>query len=58
MSATSVAIVGMGRIGRDLLRILYRDDTIRIGAIDEIADPQGVEYLIRFDTILGPFPDE
>ena len=48
----------MGRIGRDLLRILYRDDEIRITAIDEIADPQAVEYLIRFDTILGPFPEE
>jgi glyceraldehyde 3-phosphate dehydrogenase len=48
----------MGRIGRDLLRILYRNDEIRIAAIDEIADPTAVEYLIRFDTILGPFPDE
>ncbi len=48
----------MGRIGRDLLRILYRDEAIRIAAIDEIADPTGIEYLIRFDTILGPFPDE
>lgn len=58
MSATRVALVGMGRIGRDLLRILYRDDSIHIAAIDEIADHTAVEYLIRFDTILGPFPDE
>ena len=58
MSAVRVALVGMGRIGRDLLRILYRDEEIEIAAIDEIADPAGVEYLIRFDTILGPFPDE
>jgi glyceraldehyde 3-phosphate dehydrogenase len=48
----------MGRIGRDLLRILYKSDDIRIVAIDETADHAGVEYLIRFDTILGPFPDE
>ncbi len=53
-----VGLVGMGRIGRDLLRILYRSDDIRIAAIDEIADPAAVEYLIRFDTILGPFPEE
>lgn len=58
MSEVGVALVGMGRIGRDLLRILYRDEEIRIAAIDEIADPVGVEYLIRFDTILGPFPEE
>jgi glyceraldehyde 3-phosphate dehydrogenase len=48
----------MGRIGRDLLRILYDADEIEIAAIDETADPAAVEYLIRFDTILGPFPDE
>ncbi len=58
MSQLRIALVGMGRIGRDLLRILYRDEEIRIAAVDEIADPTAVEYLIRFDTILGPFPDE
>lgn len=58
MSRVRVALVGLGRIGRNLLRILYRDEEIRIAAIDEIADPAAVEYLTRFDTILGPFPDE
>lgn len=58
MTEARVGIVGMGRIGRDLLRILYKSDDIRIVAIDETADHVGVEYLIRFDTILGPFPDE
>ena len=58
MNPINVGLVGMGRIGRDLLRILYRSDEIRIAAIDELADPEGVEYLIRFDTILGPFPEE
>ncbi len=58
MSELRIALIGMGRIGRDLLRILYRDERIRIAAIDEIADSTAVEYLIRFDTILGPFPDE
>lgn len=58
MSAIRVGLVGMGRIGRDLLRILYDSEEIQIAAIDETADPAGVEYLIRFDTILGPFPEE
>ncbi len=58
MTPVRVALVGLGRIGRNLLRILYRDEEIRIAAIDEIADPEGVEYLTRFDTILGPFPEE
>lgn len=58
MDPTRVALMGVGRIGRNLLRILYKSEEVQIAAIDEIADPIGVEYLIRFDTILGPFPDE
>ncbi len=50
--------MGIGRIGRNLFRILYKNEDIEIVAIDEIADHATIEYLIRFDTILGPFPDE
>jgi glyceraldehyde 3-phosphate dehydrogenase len=50
--------MGVGRIGRNLFRILYDSDEIEIAAIDEPADREAVEYLMRFDTILGPFPDE
>jgi glyceraldehyde 3-phosphate dehydrogenase len=50
--------MGVGRIGRNLFRILYDSDEIEIAAIDEPADHAAVEYLMRFDTILGPFPDE
>ncbi len=58
MAPVKVGLMGIGRIGRDVFRILYDDPEIRIVAIDEIADHRAVEYLIRFDTILGPFPDE
>jgi glyceraldehyde 3-phosphate dehydrogenase len=50
--------MGVGRIGRNLFRILYGSDEIEVAAIDEPADHEAVEYLMRFDTILGPFPDE
>jgi glyceraldehyde 3-phosphate dehydrogenase len=58
MAPIRVGLMGMGRVGRNLLRILYRDPDIQIMAIDEIADHSTIEYLIRFDTILGRFPDE
>ena len=45
--------MGFGRIGRNLFRILYKRDDIRIGAITDLADPAGLEYLLRFDTVLG-----
>jgi glyceraldehyde 3-phosphate dehydrogenase len=49
--------MGFGRIGRNLFRILYRRDDIHIAAISDIADHKSLEYLLRFDTILGRFPD-
>ena len=58
MAPIRVGLMGIGRVGRNLFRILYKDSDIRIVAIDEIADHSTIEYLIRFDTILGPFPDE
>ncbi len=58
MSSTRVALVGFGRIGRSLFRILYRSERVRVAAISDPADPKALEYLLRFDTILGRFPDE
>ncbi len=58
MSTTRVGLMGIGRIGRNLFRLLHQDRSIEIVAIDEIADHSTIEYLIRFDSILGPFPDE
>jgi glyceraldehyde 3-phosphate dehydrogenase len=55
---TSVGIFGFGRIGRNLFRLLYDRDDIRIGAISDLADPAGLVYLLRFDTLLGRFSEE
>lgn len=55
---TRVGLVGLGRIGRNIFRILYKREDIRVAAISEISDPKGLEYLLRFDTVLGRFPDE
>jgi glyceraldehyde 3-phosphate dehydrogenase len=50
--------MGFGRIGRNLFRILYNRNDIRLAAISDVADHTSLEYLLRFDTILGRFPDE
>jgi len=57
METTRVGLMGFGRIGRNLFRILYQRDDVRLAAISDIADHKALEYLLRFDTILGPFPD-
>lgn len=58
MKPIRVALMGFGRIGRNLFRILYDRDDIRIAAISDIADHKSLEYLLRYDTILGRFPEE
>jgi glyceraldehyde 3-phosphate dehydrogenase len=55
---TTIGLMGFGRIGRNLFRILYQSEDIKLAAISDIADHKALEYLLRFDTILGPFPDE
>jgi glyceraldehyde 3-phosphate dehydrogenase len=56
--ATTIGLMGFGRIGRNLFRILYQSEDLKLAAISDIADHKALEYLLRFDTILGPFPDE
>ncbi len=53
----SVGLFGFGRIGRNLFRILYPREDVRIAAIADPADPEALAYLLRFDTVLGRFPD-
>ena len=55
--AVGVGLMGFGRIGRNLFRILYKHDDIQMVAISDIADHKGLEYLLKYDTIMGRFPD-
>mgnify|MGYP003528248491 CR=1 FL=1 len=61
MGSIAVGLVGCGRIGRNLVRILAgsaggRSTGIDLRAIVDPSDPDGIEYLLRFDTLLGRFP--
>ncbi len=55
--STKVGLMGFGRIGRNLFRILYKRDDIQVTVISDIANHKGLEYLLKYDTILGRFPD-
>lgn len=54
---TTVGILGFGRIGRSLARILHGHPRLRLGAIRDIAEPDQLAYLLKYDTILGRFPE-
>ncbi len=53
-----VAINGFGRIGRSVFRIITRrpDAGITVAAINDLSDDDELAYLLRFDTVMGPFP--
>lgn len=54
-----IAINGFGRIGRNVLRALYetgRNDQVQIVAINELAKPEGIAHLLKYDTSHGRFP--
>lgn len=53
---TRVGLLGFGRIGRNLFRLLYNREDVRIAAISDWNEPEPLEYLLRFDTQLGRFP--
>ena len=53
----AIGIMGFGRIGRNLFRILHTRPEIQVVAIVDIADPLALEYLLKFDTVHGRFPD-
>jgi glyceraldehyde 3-phosphate dehydrogenase len=53
-----IGLMGFGRMGRSLFRILHDAPDLRIAAISDIADHDALVYLLRFDTLLGRFPHE
>ena len=57
--ALKVGINGFGRIGRNVFRAAYeRGADIDWVGVNDITDPQTLAHLLRYDSILGPFPGE
>ena len=52
-----VAIMGFGRLGRNLFRSVHDDPDIHVVAINDSAEPGALEYLLRYDSLLGRFPE-
>ena len=54
---TRIGLMGFGRIGRNVFRIVHDRHDVEVVAIVDIAEPQALEYLLRFDTVHGRFED-
>jgi D-erythrose 4-phosphate dehydrogenase len=53
-----IAINGFGRIGRSILRAIYetgRSNEFEVVAINELAKPEGIAHLLKYDTNHGRF---
>ena len=57
MAKVRVGLNGFGRIGRNIFRILAKHRDIEVAAISDIADAKSLEYLLKYDTLLGRFPE-
>lgn len=53
----SIGLMGFGRIGRNVFRQLAAQDRIHVGAVVDIADREALAYLLKYDSIYGPFPE-
>ncbi|MEM9255933.1 MAG: type I glyceraldehyde-3-phosphate dehydrogenase [Pseudomonadota bacterium] len=53
-----VAINGFGRIGRSVFRILDAKADVSIVAINDLFDDEALRYLLKYDTVMGPFAGE
>lgn len=53
-----VAINGLGRIGRATLKVVLGTPELELVAVNDIASPDNIAYLIKYDTVYGRFGDE
>ena len=54
----NIAINGFGRIGRSVFRILNGKENVNIVAINDIFDKEALTYLLKYDTVMGRFPEQ
>ena len=58
MVKTRIAINGFGRIGRLVLKAAFARRGFEVCAINDLADPETLAHLLKYDSIHGRFPGE
>ena len=54
--STNVAINGLGRIGRAILKLVMDEPALQLVAVNDLIDAENLAYLLRFDTVYGRYP--
>src|ERR1044071_5319898 len=52
---TKVAINGLGRIGRAILKVVIDEPSFELVAINDLVNAANLAYLLRFDTVYGRY---
>ena len=52
--AIRVGINGFGRIGRTVMRIMENRSDTEVVCINDLAPPQSLAHLLKYDTVMGP----
>jgi glyceraldehyde 3-phosphate dehydrogenase len=52
-----VGLNGFGRIGRNILRAVMDDPRTELVGINDVMDPGDMEYLAKYDTVMGRLDD-
>lgn len=53
--STRVAINGLGRIGRAMLKLVIDEPSLELVAVNDLVDVEQLAYLVRFDTAYGRY---
>jgi glyceraldehyde 3-phosphate dehydrogenase len=53
--SVNVGINGMGRIGRAILKLLVEQPSMNVVAVNDLMDPENLDYLLRFDSVYGRY---
>ena len=52
---TRIAINGLGRIGRAVLKIIQEIPDLELAAVNDLLPPENLAYLLKFDSAYGRF---
>ncbi|MCC6659850.1 MAG: type I glyceraldehyde-3-phosphate dehydrogenase [Phycisphaerales bacterium] len=53
---TRVAINGLGRIGRAVLKLIIDEPAVEVVAANDLSEAENLAYLLRYDTVHGRYP--
>ena len=56
--ALKIAINGFGRIGRAACKVALERTDVEVVAVNDLADAKTLAYLLRYDTVYGPYAKE